>query len=294
MLADPNLSLWHSRVTIADMAAFLTHLVVGERVWARLVDGGPGSGNGWILRDEEYGTFLFGCLAPDVDKICPGLDQGTTHFLPKDEEHHHLWHRSESFLERRSDFLRAPYRRLAPKEQAFVLGYLCHIATDEITARAALLVRAYHSAVGTPLPHVDAVLTALESRFWRMAADSQQVAIALEGASIPEDALPIVPVVCWSAWQQIVLPQVREGAGLMPYLNTVRRQWQWVRQGRITGQADDPELEADLVVYRRQIENDLPASEKLADEMELELFVEEAVRHSQRRIEVLLAEEMVW
>lgn len=80
----------------------------------------------------------------------------------------------------------------------------------------------------------------------------------------------------------------------MPYLNTVRRQWQCVRQGRIIGQADDPELEVDLAVYRRQIENDLPASEKLADDMELEVFVEEAGRHSQRRIEALLAEEMVW
>jgi hypothetical protein len=86
------------------VAAFLTHLVVGERVWAQL-DGrrpqawaslwctpagerversGEPSSDGWRSSEEDYGS-LFGCLAPDVDKLCAGLEQGVTHFLPMDE-----------------------------------------------------------------------------------------------------------------------------------------------------------------------------------------------------------------
>lgn len=69
---------------------------------------------------DNYGTFLFGCLAPDVDKLCAGQDQGTTHFAPKDGDNSYLWRRSPRFLDNPVDFLRAPYAALEPEEQAFV------------------------------------------------------------------------------------------------------------------------------------------------------------------------------
>ena len=73
------------------MAPFLTHLVVGERVWTAL--------DGVQSGADNYGTFLFGCLAPDVDKFCHGLEQSTTHFVAKDEAGTWAWQRSQRFLE---------------------------------------------------------------------------------------------------------------------------------------------------------------------------------------------------
>ncbi len=55
------------------MAPSLTHLVAGARVWAKL-DGAITEAHDGA---EAYGTFLFGCLAPDVDKLTPDLEQAT-------------------------------------------------------------------------------------------------------------------------------------------------------------------------------------------------------------------------
>ena len=87
--------------------------------------------------------------------ISAGLDQGTTHFVPKDGDNSHPWRRSQRFLDNPVDFLRAPFAALEPEEQAVVLGYLCHVATDEVTARHAHVIRAQTTAIGEPLPHMD-------------------------------------------------------------------------------------------------------------------------------------------
>lgn len=76
---------------------------------------------------------------------------------------------------------------------------------------------------------------------------------ALEGATIPDGTLAFVPLACLVAMHQIVLPQVREGGGLLPYLNMMRRQWQWMRHGRVSDSTGDPDLEAELLTYRRQM-----------------------------------------
>ena len=107
-------------------------------------------------------------------------------------------------------------------------------------------------------------------------------------AQIPDGTFPIVSSSCLAAVHQIVLPQVREGGGLLPYLSMVRRQKRWIRHGQVSDATDDTVLEAELAGYRRQIEADLPASERLVETMELELFVEEAVDHSYQRICTLL------
>jgi hypothetical protein len=284
------------------VAAFLTHLVVGERVWGRLDGRGPqvwaiarqglagerAQSDAWWSNREDYGTFLFGCLAPDVDKLCDGLEQGVTHFLPKDEGGAYAWQRSARFLDAPTEYLRAPFGALQPDEQAFVLGYLCHVTTDEISGRLALPVTDYIAELGTPLAHIDAVLTAMDPRFWAMAADREGVILALSVAQIPDGAFPFVSSSCLAAMHQIVLPQVREGGGLLPYLSMVRRQRRWMRHGQVSDATDDAVLEAELAGYRRQIEADLPASERLVETMELELFVEEAVGHSYQRICALL------
>jgi len=267
------------------MAAFLTHLVVGERVWARGKDRWQSAGG------DGYGTFLFGCLAPDVDKFCPGLEQGTTHFLPKDREGNHLWKRCARFLAQPQEFLRAPLGRLRDEERVFVLGYLCHVATDEITARHARTIRRRHEAAGEHLPNVDAIMTAMDPRLWTMAGAPQAAAEALAAANIPDGTFTFAPPECLAALHQVVLPQVFEGGGLLPYLATVRRQWQWLRHGLVSDSPDDPLLEADLAAYRCRIEQDLRAAEQLVAGLEFGEFIAQAVSHSAKCIAALLAEE---
>ena len=61
-----------------------------------------------------------------------------------------------------------------------------------------------------------------------------------------------------------------------------------MRHGQVSDATDDAGLEAELASYRQQIEAGLPASERLVETMELDLFVEEAVAHSYQRICALL------
>ncbi|NIV33784.1 MAG: hypothetical protein GWN58_31355 [Anaerolineae bacterium] len=263
------------------MAPFLTHLVVGERVWAALDGKRPAA--------DHLGTFLFGCLAPDVDKFCHGLEQGTTHFVAKDEAGTYVWLRSQRFLEGQDDFLRAPFHALEAAEQAFVIGYLCHIATDEITARSAQAIRSQSSGSRETLPNVDAILTTMDPRFWAMTRDSAGLVQALNRASIPDRAFVFTEGHCLRAMYKVVVPQIVEGGGLEPFMQMLRRQWQWTRHGRLSDETDDPQIEADLAAFRRRIEADLPTSERMVAELDLEFFLQEASRHSLQRIDALLA-----
>ena len=260
------------------MAPFLTHLVVGERVWAALDGRQPGP--------ETYGTFLFGCLAPDVDKFCHRLEQGTTHFMAKDNAGTYAWQRSRRFLEGQDNLLRVPFHALETVEQAFVIGYLCHIATDEITARSAQAIKSQSS--GAALPHVDAILTAMDPRFWAMTHDPAGLVDALNRAAIPERAFVFTDGGCLRAMYQVVVPQVVEGGGLVPFVRMLRRQWQWTRNGQVSDAANDPKLEADLAAFRRRIVADLPTSERMVEKLDLAFFVQEAERHSLDRIHTLL------
>jgi hypothetical protein len=262
------------------MAPFLTHLVIGERVWNGLDRRMPAH--------EHYGTFLFGCLAPDVDKICDGLEQSTTHFVGKDEAGTYAWRRSQHFLEHQQDFLRAPFAALEANEQFFVLGYLCHVATDEVTARFAMDHRNQLTTATLALSGLDAVLTAMDPRFWAMATDPESIVAAMEAVVIPDGTFIFAPQACLTAMHQIVVPQIREGGGLVPYLNMVRRQRQWMQHGQVSDADDDLALEEELASYRRQIEAGLPASEQLIETMQLGSFVDEAVHYCLQRLHTLL------
>jgi hypothetical protein len=265
------------------MAPFLTHLVIGERVWSALDGHWPG--------EEGYGTFLFGCLAPDVDKLCDGLEQGTTHFLPKDEAGTWAWQRGQQFLDHPLDFLRAPFCTLPAGEQAFVLGYLCHVATDEITGRLARALRQDLTDSGRPLPNPDSMLTLIDPRIWATAAAPDRMVAALESAEIPSGTFPYIPLPCLTALRQIVLPQLQQGGGLKPYLGMLRRQRNWIRRGQVSDSTGDAGLERELSAYRSQLEADFPVSEQLIDTVDLERFMQDAVSHSLQRIHALLAEE---
>ena len=112
----------------------------------------------------------------------------------------------------------------------------------------------------------------------------------LNRASIPDHAFVFTERDCLQAMYQAVVPQVAEGGGLLPCVNMVRRQWQWMRHGRVSDAPDDPQLESDLAAFRRQIQADLPTSERLVEKLDLEFFLQEAHRHSLQRIHTLLSE----
>jgi hypothetical protein len=264
------------------VAPFLAHLMVGERVWHGL-DGARAG--------QDYGTFLFGCLAPDVDKFCDGLEQATTHFVVKDRGFAWVDLRTRRFLARPADFLRAPFGELDAAEQALVLGYLCHVATDEATGRFARRLTEHLHATGRPWPSIAAFLTVIDPRLWALARDPESVVAALTAARIPDGTFPFAPLESLHALHQVVLPQVRGGGGLRPYLGMVRRHWYWQRHGRVSDAGDDPTLEQDLEAYRRRVEEGLAYSETLVDELGLESFVQEAVEHSNRCLAALLAQE---
>jgi hypothetical protein len=280
------------------MAPFLTHLMVGEQVWSsdwRRANAWR-QPTGWLPAGRErtadrYGVFLFGCLAPDVDKFCTGLTQGLTHFVAKDGGFAWADRRTRRFLERPADFLRAPFGDLAPAEQAFALGYLCHVATDEVTGRFARRMVEHLQATGRPLPNVDATLTVIDPHLWAMARDPQGVVSALAEARIPDGTFPFAPLDCLEALRQVVLPQVQEGGGLLSYLGMLRRHWQWCRHGQVSDAEDNPDLERELADHRRHVEADIAASARLLDELGTASFARDAVEHSCRCIEALLGQE---
>ena len=126
------------------MPPTLTHLVVGERAFGSLER---------IERSAPaYGRFLLGCLLADVNNLDPGdtLDRRRTHFLDPELAQVSFWEASlqscARFLDRRDEALSRPWRDLPGDEQAFVAGYLCHLAADEAQARLLRTRRAWNPA----------------------------------------------------------------------------------------------------------------------------------------------------
>ncbi len=106
------------------MAPFNTHFLVAEKLWPEL----PGP---W---QPYYGQFCFGCTAPDVDKVSASLTQKDTHFFDRTGEYEYMAsHRSAAFVAGQAGFLSRPFAELRPSDQAFVLGYLCHLCVDEVS-----------------------------------------------------------------------------------------------------------------------------------------------------------------
>lgn len=188
------------------MPPFFTHLVIAERIFPTLS----------MLPAEVFGDFLFGCLAPDVDKFVDGMDQATTHFVPKDPSERYMEARSLYFIEHHSELLRRPYLHLNVHERAFVLGYLCHLASDEGWSRHML---AFRHRVTSPLR---ALLTALDEIAQGELADLEGDLAALARAEAP-DVLTFVSTSNLQRMQAIVWPFLRAGGGVEAFLEMARR-----------------------------------------------------------------------
>lgn len=106
------------------MAPFIVHFLVAEQVWPALP----------ARCRPYYGQFCFGCVAPDVDKVSAELSQKDTHFFDRTTAYELMAsHRSAAFIQQQANFLYHPVQQLPPDEQAFALGYLCHLCVDEVS-----------------------------------------------------------------------------------------------------------------------------------------------------------------
>lgn len=113
------------------MAPFNIHFLIAETIWpeVKTKTQWPASCNKLL-----YGQFCFGCVAPDVDKLSGTLTQKETHFFDRTGNYDLMaTHRTVTFLARQAEFLGRPFDSLGPDQQAFALGYLCHLAVDEVS-----------------------------------------------------------------------------------------------------------------------------------------------------------------
>ncbi len=113
------------------MAPFNVHFLIAETIWptVKTMTAWPVS-----CHKTHYGQFCFGCVAPDVDKLSDTLTQKDTHFFDRTGDYDLMAsHRTAAFLVQQRDFLCCPFDHLPPDQQAFVLGYLCHLAVDEVS-----------------------------------------------------------------------------------------------------------------------------------------------------------------
>jgi len=162
------------------MAPLITHLVIGERVFRQLRHLNPTS--------TIYGSYLLGCLLVDVNHFSD-VDRRQTHFVGRlDEDGADAFEKScANFLSQLDSSLSRPWDELTPREQAFVAGYLCHLAADEtwkaFTWRL-LQTLDITSWVDFPVPG-EVVLTVVSVLSSRVLTDPRAVTAALNDASIP-------------------------------------------------------------------------------------------------------------
>ena len=162
------------------MAPFNTHFLIAEKLWPDL----PGR---W---QPYYGQFCFGCVAPDVDKLSAMLTQKDTHFFDRTTDYELMASaRSAAFLQHQADFLCCPFAKLAPDAQAFILGYLCHLAVDEVSKH---MWRHETWMQFRPLPP-GASFSALDEAGRQRIQDYPAIAAALETIT-PLEVIPRIPL----------------------------------------------------------------------------------------------------
>lgn len=180
------------------MAPLVTHLVIGERVFGRLQE--------FDRSPEVYGAFLLGCVVADVN-FFTRADRRTTHFVGRlEEDGTEAFEKScEHFLQARGTLFHRPWHLLTQEEQAFVAGYLCHLAADEQWKAQTWRVMQEMNLASVqdhPVPGA-VILTAFDAQSARGFADFERIAEALRVGSIP-DVLSHVPVEMFQQMRELV------------------------------------------------------------------------------------------
>jgi hypothetical protein len=160
------------------MAPLVTHLVVGERVFARLRQ----------FDSAAYGPFLLGCVLVDVNGFSD-IDRRTTHFVGRlHEDGADAFRKScTNFLTQLNALLVRPWRGLMQEERAFVAGYLCHLAVDEVWKQSGYEIMqklGISSLAELPVPG-GILLSAFSALTRKLYGDFSAITSALEDTSIP-------------------------------------------------------------------------------------------------------------
>jgi hypothetical protein len=198
------------------MAPIVMHLVIGERVYPQIAE---------LALTEAYGAFLLGCMLVDVNGFS-ALDRRETHFVgrPSEDGEDAFYKGSATFLSRLDTLLQRPWSSLSNEEQAFVAGYLCHLAADEawkdITWHA-LWAMGITSAEQFPIPGV-VMLTAYSVLSTRHYHDAAAVADALWRATVP-DVLAHVPYGALVYMWEVVKPRTLDSQTVASYLGMLER-----------------------------------------------------------------------
>ncbi len=162
------------------MAASITHLVVGERVFRQIPH--------FNSRQAVRGSFLLGCVLVDVH-VFHDISRRQTHFVGRFEEGRDSQSQScSNFLKQRDALLRRPWNSLRPDERAFVMGYLCHLAVDECWKdQGWRLVQELEisSWIDLPVPF-DVLLTAFDFLSRKELIDPETTFAALLSTTVPD------------------------------------------------------------------------------------------------------------
>ena len=202
------------------MAPLVTHLVIGERVFA---------GISYLGQDNPatYGAFLLGCMLVDVYGFGEAKgDRRITHFVGRlQEDGETAFLRScDRFLNRLDSLLERSWGELTEPEQAFVAGYLCHLAADEVWKEMGwLLLKELEldSLADVPVPG-DVCLTVFDALSAAGFQDFGTVAAALASTEIP-DVLTHVPWADLSCMWDLVEPHVMDGGSAESYFLMLER-----------------------------------------------------------------------
>ncbi len=188
------------------MAASLTHLVVGERVFKRIPH--------FTQALPVYGSFLAGCILVDVH-ASHDIDRRVTHFVGRVEEDGEAAYREScsNFLGQLDSLLFPPWKDLVETDRAFVTGYLCHLAADECWKELGWQLfqqLGITSWADFPIPG-DVSLTAFDFLSRQTMTDFHMACSALQAASIP-DVFRHVPEGMFRHQWEVIREYVRHGA----------------------------------------------------------------------------------
>jgi hypothetical protein len=205
------------------MASLTTHLVVGERVYlqAPQLEGTQADTN----HPTTYGTFLLGCVVPDVSMLGT-IDRRETHFVGRpDEDGADAFTQScTRFLARLDGLLHHPWGELPGEERSFVAGYLCHLAADEAWKASAWralgrLGMRSSTELGVPLGVITTAGSVLSAELYR---DFPALSAALREAFVP-DVFRHVPYGAFVEMWDLVQPHLLDGRTYASYLELLTR-----------------------------------------------------------------------
>lgn len=240
------------------MAPLITHLVVGERVFAQLRQ----------FDSAAYGPFLLGCILVDVHGFS-NIDRRVTHFVGRlHEDGEDAFRKScDNFLERLDSLLVRPWGELGQQERAFVAGYLCHLAVDEVSklmTHEAMQKLGISSLADLPVPG-GILLGAFAALTRELHGDFSTIASALHAVEVPL-VLTHVPYENFQAMWEISEEWLINGCPYELRIEILRR------MGK---------TEAQIEAARREREAHWDAAVAFAQESgEVEGTIDRGVRHS--------------